>query len=184
MALAAGQPDYAPELAVIRDYDIDDYRTKSELTRNRLLTSLFTALHACSHIHTLELSRKRLERIIAASAGLFRRSSLRSFCEGVLLQLSGLLDVEANGFVLARINAGFGLEALQAAQRQLVEAAIRLGGVEDDGELAVRWDVGAGGRAHGRDEQQNDEKRHRIQPCCDWVTPNVAELVCAGTIVA
>ncbi|WP_247893524.1 putative bifunctional diguanylate cyclase/phosphodiesterase [Azospirillum endophyticum] len=101
--LRTGQPGYAPELAVIRDYDIDDYRTKSELTRNRLLTSLFTALRAYSHIHALELSRKGLERIIAASAGLFRRSSLRSFCEGILLQLGGLLDVEANGFVLARL---------------------------------------------------------------------------------
>ncbi|CBS89378.1 EAL domain-containing protein [Azospirillum lipoferum] len=101
--LRTGQPGYAPELAVIRDYDIDDYRTKSELTRNRLLTSLFTALRAYSHIQALELSRKGLERIIAASAGLFRRSSLRSFCEGILLQLGGLLDVEANGFVLARV---------------------------------------------------------------------------------
>lgn len=101
--LRTGQPGYAPELAVIRDYDIDDYRTKSELTRIRLLTSLFTALRAFSHIHALELSRKGLERIISASAGLFRRSSLRSFCEGILLQLGGLLDVEANGFVLARV---------------------------------------------------------------------------------
>ncbi|BAI74550.1 two-component response regulator modulated diguanylate cyclase (plasmid) [Azospirillum sp. B510] len=103
--LRTGQPGYAPELSVIRDYDIDDYRTKSELTRIRLLTSLYTALRAYSHIHALELSRQGLERIIAASAGLFRRSSLRSFCEGTLLQLSGLLDIEASGFVLARVTS-------------------------------------------------------------------------------
>ena len=30
--LRTGQPGYAPELEVIRSYDINDYRTKSELT--------------------------------------------------------------------------------------------------------------------------------------------------------
>ncbi|WP_452031314.1 putative bifunctional diguanylate cyclase/phosphodiesterase [Azospirillum palustre] len=138
--LRTGQPGYAPELAVIRDYDIDDYRTKSEMTRNRLLTSLFTALRAYSHIHALELSRKGLERIIAASAGLFRRSSLRSFCEGILLQLSGLLDVEANGFVLARVapstaaRIGDGGEPLilAAAGPFLHLSGTRLSHVEDE----------------------------------------------------
>ncbi len=100
--LRTGQPGYAPELSVIRDYDINDYRTKSELTRNRLLTSLFTALRAYSHIHALEVSRQGLEQIVAASSGLFRRHSLSAFCDGILLQLGGLLGIEASGFVLAR----------------------------------------------------------------------------------
>ena len=33
--LRTGQPGYAPELDTIRHYDINDYRTKSELTRVR-----------------------------------------------------------------------------------------------------------------------------------------------------
>lgn len=44
--LRTGQPGYAPELVTIRDYDINDYRTKSELTRVRLFTSLTTAVRA------------------------------------------------------------------------------------------------------------------------------------------
>jgi len=31
--LRTGQPGYAPEEDAIRDYDINDYKTKSELTR-------------------------------------------------------------------------------------------------------------------------------------------------------
>ncbi|MBR7784271.1 response regulator, partial [Undibacterium luofuense] len=31
--LRTGQPGYAPEIDAIRDYDINDYKTKSELTR-------------------------------------------------------------------------------------------------------------------------------------------------------
>ncbi len=100
--LRTGQPGYAPELAVIRDYDINDYRTKSELTRTRLLTSLYAALRAYNHIQALETSRRGLEQIIGASAELFRRNSLTAFCEGILTQLGGLLDIEASGIVLAR----------------------------------------------------------------------------------
>ena len=100
--LRTGQPGYAPELTVIRDYDINDYRTKSELTRTRLLSSLFSALRAYGHIQNLEISRRGLEKIITASADLFRRRSLAEFSEGILIQISGLLGMETNGIVLVR----------------------------------------------------------------------------------
>src|SRR5690606_31794420 len=38
--LRTGQPGYAPEIEAIRGYDINDYRTKSELTRTRLYTAV------------------------------------------------------------------------------------------------------------------------------------------------
>ncbi|UEM19891.1 EAL domain-containing protein [Skermanella mucosa] len=100
--LRTGQPGYAPELAVIRDFDINDYRTKSELTRTRLLASLYSALRTYGHIVALETHRRGLELIIKASADLFRRNSLPAFCEGILIQLGVLLDTEAGGIVLAR----------------------------------------------------------------------------------
>jgi len=103
--LRTGQPGYAPELAVIRDYDINDYRTKSELTRTRLLSSLYAALRAYVHLQTLETSRRGLEKIIAASADLFGRRSLVGFCEGILIQISGLLGMETNGIVLVRLRS-------------------------------------------------------------------------------
>ncbi|WP_029008624.1 GGDEF/EAL domain-containing response regulator [Azospirillum halopraeferens] len=104
--LRTGQPGYAPELTVIRDYDINDYRTKAEMTRARLLTSLHAALRTYSHIQALEASRRGLEQIIGASAELFRHASLRAFCDGVLTQIAGLLDIDARGLVIARMQAG------------------------------------------------------------------------------
>ena len=100
--LRTGQPGYAPELAVIRDYDINDYRTKSELTQSRLLASLYTALRAYLHLQTLETGRRGLEKIVAASADLFARRSLTGFCEGILIQIGALLGTEASGIVLVR----------------------------------------------------------------------------------
>lgn len=42
--LRTGQPGYAPQHEVIRDYDINDYLSKSDATQGRLFFSLTTAL--------------------------------------------------------------------------------------------------------------------------------------------
>jgi signal transduction histidine kinase len=44
--LRTGQPGYAPELVAIRDYDVDDYRSKAELTQMRLISALTLAIRA------------------------------------------------------------------------------------------------------------------------------------------
>ncbi len=59
--LRTGHPGYAPERDVIRDYDIDDYRTKSELSRARLFTSVATALRAYERLRQLQEANQRLE---------------------------------------------------------------------------------------------------------------------------
>ncbi|WP_374654947.1 histidine kinase dimerization/phospho-acceptor domain-containing protein [Dongia sp.] len=61
--LRTGHPGYAPEHDVIRDYDIDDYRTKSELSRIRLFTSVTTALRAFDRLQQLLETNHRLEQI-------------------------------------------------------------------------------------------------------------------------
>ena len=55
--LRTGQPGYAPEMEAIRDYDINDYKTKSELSRNRLYTALTAAIRSYEQIHTINASR-------------------------------------------------------------------------------------------------------------------------------
>ena len=42
--LRTGQPGEAPEEAIIRQYDINDYKTKTELTRQKLCTSILVSL--------------------------------------------------------------------------------------------------------------------------------------------
>lgn len=59
--LRTGHPGYAPERDVIRDYDIDDYRTKSELSRARLFTSVATALRAYDRLRQLQEANERRE---------------------------------------------------------------------------------------------------------------------------
>lgn len=52
--LRTGQPGYAPEISTIKKYDINDYRTKTELTQTRLYTSLTIAIRSYSQIKQIE----------------------------------------------------------------------------------------------------------------------------------
>ncbi len=112
--LRTGQPGYAPEMTVIQAYDIDDYRSKAELTQVRLFTTIVSALRSYQQIQTIETSRCGLRRIIDAAADLGRRHQLVSFAEGVLIQIGGLLGLACEGIVLARINHPAHLPAAQA----------------------------------------------------------------------
>ena len=63
--LRTGQPGYAPELETVRDYEIDDYCTKSELTSVRLYTSLTTAIRCHRMIVALRESHETMEQCVA-----------------------------------------------------------------------------------------------------------------------
>ncbi len=63
IVLRTGQTGLANEADVARDYDISDYRTKTELTSRKLHTTLFTALKTYSLIHRLQQGKKGLQRL-------------------------------------------------------------------------------------------------------------------------
>ncbi|MBB5018211.1 diguanylate cyclase (GGDEF)-like protein [Chitinivorax tropicus] len=99
IVLRTGQPGYAPELSAIRDYDINDYKTKSELTLTRLLTTMTTALRSYEQLKTIAAGQRGLDRIVHAAPDLFARRTMDSFTEGVINQLSALLEETPEGLV-------------------------------------------------------------------------------------
>lgn len=106
--LRTGQPGYAPELKVIREYDINDYKTKSELTLTRFVTTLTTAIRSYRQIRTIAAGRHGLARMVDAAADLFSRRGLASFGEGVLAQAFALIGGEPSGMfcVESEVEAG------------------------------------------------------------------------------
>ncbi|MBU1344711.1 MAG: response regulator [Proteobacteria bacterium] len=54
--LRTGQPGKAPEKEIILNYDINDYKEKTELTDQKLFTTITTALR--SYLHLLDLDEK------------------------------------------------------------------------------------------------------------------------------
>ncbi len=89
--LRTGQPGQAPERDVIINYDINDYKSKTELTSQKLFTVVIAALRSYRDIIAIEENRQGLEKIILASADLFSIHSLESFIQGILQQLASLL---------------------------------------------------------------------------------------------
>jgi len=95
--LRTGQPGYAPEYEAIRDYDINDYRTKSELSYARLLTSLTSAIRSYIQIKTIAENSQGLEHIIQAAPGLLRKIGIDEFSSEVWNTLERLLNTPVSG---------------------------------------------------------------------------------------
>ncbi len=102
--LRTGQPGQAPERSVIVDYDINDYKAKTELTSAKLFTSLTTALRSYQQLHRMVETRRGLEVIIDATASLGDLRSIHRLAEGVLIQIASLLDVDCAGILVLREN--------------------------------------------------------------------------------
>lgn len=86
--LRTGHPGEAPEEEIIRDYDINDYRLKTELTVKRLNTTMYSALRNYRDLLKLESHKIGLEKIIQASSNLFENNTLKEFLESILNELS------------------------------------------------------------------------------------------------
>lgn len=130
IVLRTGQPGQAPEESVIVEYDINDYKEKTELDRKKLFTTTFAALRAYRDImeveqaHRFQLSyREGLERVIDASAHIFRQRNLHDFAQGLLQQVVALLQLEHS--MLLRVR---GASGIQGADRY--EILARLGDEE------------------------------------------------------
>ncbi|MDR2789176.1 MAG: DUF3369 domain-containing protein, partial [Candidatus Accumulibacter sp.] len=96
--LRTGQPGQAPERKVILEYDINDYKTKTELTAQKLFTSVVAGLRAYADLEIIEQNRSGLEQIVSASASIFKVQSMERFVCGVLTQLVSLLKLGADAF--------------------------------------------------------------------------------------
>ena len=100
--LRTGQPGQAPERSVVVDYDINDYKAKTELTAEKLFTALTAALRSYEQLLKLTETRRGLEIIIDAAAALFDQRSLQRLAEGVLIQLASLMAVDCAGILVLR----------------------------------------------------------------------------------
>jgi len=92
IVLRTGQPGDAPEEQVIVDYDIHDYKEKTELTNRKLNTLLHSCLRAYRDIETINRSCSQLTELIALSNSMFQNQSIQHFCNQVLESLLKLLD--------------------------------------------------------------------------------------------
>ena len=103
--LRTGQPGQAPEEQVIRDYDINDYKEKTDLTRRKLITVFYAGLRAYRDLMRIEHARLGLRRSIEAISQVCDSRNLRGFASAVLEQVNFLLDLNGEGLCASRVSA-------------------------------------------------------------------------------
>src|SRR5262245_19789577 len=157
--LRTGQPGQAPERRIIVDYDINDYKAKTELTADKLFTALTAALRSYQQLQRMVETRRGLEMIIDGASTLFDFKSMQRLAEGVLTQLATLINVECGGILVLRDSANenekfsilagsgcyrryagtTGAAALEPDLRNAVDAAFRRHAHEFQPKLSVMY---------------------------------------------
>jgi len=117
--LRTGQPGQAPERQVILQYDINDYKSKIELTSEKLLTSVISCLRSYVDMVTIERNRRGLEKIVVASDDIFRMQSLADFFHDIVFQMAEILRHESisdvikiRGICATKLDGGFRINAV------------------------------------------------------------------------
>lgn len=77
IVIRTGQPGYAPKKEVIRDYDINDYKEKTELTSSVLFTTLTVALRALSSLKKLAAFQQETQRLVDAASRFLPKNFLK-----------------------------------------------------------------------------------------------------------
>jgi response regulator RpfG family c-di-GMP phosphodiesterase len=103
LILRTGQPGEAPEENVIKDYDINDYKNKTELTALRLKTAFYSALRGYRDILTIERHRAGLEKIISATSEFIECDTLPQFASAILKQVALVLGIESSSIICCAV---------------------------------------------------------------------------------
>ncbi|MCV6614362.1 MAG: DUF3369 domain-containing protein [Cellvibrionaceae bacterium] len=125
IVLRTGQPGDAPERQVVRDYDINGYKEKSELTANKLYTVTCASLRSYQDIHSLMAHEAGMKKVIESTGDIFGKRSLGMFVEGVLEQIFSLskidrsvnLVIEDNSIAIQRTGNSFEVVAATGCYR-------------------------------------------------------------------
>ena len=107
IVLRTGQPGQAPEHTVILDYDIFDYKNKTELTAQKLFSCVISGLRSYRDVLALANHSKGIKKVVEATAVIFKEHYAQEYASGVLLQLTSLLYQSADAALInLDVNAG------------------------------------------------------------------------------
>ena len=95
IVIRTGQPGQAPEGLVVRHYDVNDYKEKTEVTSRNLHTLVHSGLSLYRELAALTSCKEGLEQVIGASATLQAQRSEQSFARSALQQLAVMLYNDA-----------------------------------------------------------------------------------------
>jgi CheY-like chemotaxis protein len=88
--LRTGQPGQAPERQVMVDYDINDYKEKTELTASKLFTTVMSSIRTFMHLQNMQNYQRGMEALGRLNTALFSAHNTQSLAQSLVAQLSAL----------------------------------------------------------------------------------------------
>jgi len=107
LILRTGQAGTAPEAKVIRDFDINDYKEKTDFTANKMITTVYASIRAYRDIMTIQRSLDAFKILIEATHDLLKINQLRPFGSAALNHLLALMNVDSSALYIARTQIDF-----------------------------------------------------------------------------
>jgi response regulator RpfG family c-di-GMP phosphodiesterase len=111
LILRTGQAGSAPESRVIRDFDINDYKEKTDFTSGKMITTVYAGIRAYRDIMTIKRSLDAFKQLIKATHDLLKISQFRQFGSAALNHLLTLMDVDSSALYIARNKVDFDAES-------------------------------------------------------------------------
>ena len=94
--LRTGQPGQEPEYKIVIQYDINDYKTKTELSSQKLFTSVVSALRSYENLRVIEKYRKGTKLLLDSIAKDCSNISGSNLIQGILLDMIALIDFDCS----------------------------------------------------------------------------------------
>jgi response regulator RpfG family c-di-GMP phosphodiesterase len=102
LILRTGQAGSAPEEHVISQYDIHDYKTKTELTQRKLTTCAYSAIRSYRDITTISNSLDAFKKLIVSSTSILKVNKISEFASAALTNLLSLMGLDSSSVYIIR----------------------------------------------------------------------------------
>lgn len=100
IVLRTGQPGMAPEYSVVKEYEIDAYRSKIELKKADLEAVFFTSLRSYRDISALQTQRQCVEQVVSSITKINSATDLPDFASAILTQISQFIGGQMGELLL------------------------------------------------------------------------------------
>jgi len=96
IVIRTGQPGEAPEKRVILDYDINDYKEKTELTSQKLFSTIISSLRTYDSLMAFDQNQRGIEQILLSSNLIISLNTVNDFLREMLIQINKLFSIGMN----------------------------------------------------------------------------------------
>lgn len=100
IVLRTGQPGYAPENEIIRNYDIDGYKSKTDLNHQSLTHCIYTSLRSYRDLVRIQQFQKGLEALVHSLLSMQTLESFNTLTSNLILQIRAVLSAYDSEFII------------------------------------------------------------------------------------